>query len=230
MYKILSKEQLRKNLDEVIERIEKKRLEVDKHLIVQLVVVTKYSPIENIKSLYELGQRSFGENYVQSLEEKSNALKEYPISWHMIGRIQKNKINKLLELNPFLIQSIDSIETAKAIDKRVKKDKKVPILLQINSAQEESKAGVMPKEAIDSYLQIKSECKNLELKGVMSIGAHTQDKEVIKKSFEVTYKIFEKLKNEGAKICSMGMSQDFELAIECGSNMVRIGSLLFKED
>ena len=100
-------------------------------------------------------------------------------------------------------------------------------MLQINSANEDSKAGVTPKEAIDEYLKIK-ELKNVTLKGVMSIGAHSEDEKEIVKSFETTYEIFDKLQEHGAKYCSMGMSGDFELAIKCGSNMLRLGSILFK--
>ena len=85
----------------------------------------------------------------------------------------------------------------------------------------------MPEVAIETYKQIQQECPNIQLKGVMSIGAHTDDKEIVRKSFETTHKLYEQL--EGATICSMGMSGDFELAIECGSNMVRLGSIMFNK-
>jgi hypothetical protein len=98
-------------------------------------------------------------------------------------------------------------------------------LLQINSAKEESKHGVMPEEALAIYAQIQKECPNIHLKGVMSIGAHTEDKAVIKESFLRTHAIYKQI--EGATICSMGMSGDFELAIACGSNMIRLGSIMF---
>jgi hypothetical protein len=104
---------------------------------------------------------------------------------------------------------------------------KLEALLQINSAKEESKHGVMPEVALEVYNKIKKECPNIHLRGVMSIGAHTDDKAVIKKSFETTYTIYKQL--DGATICSMGMSEDFELAIECGSNMVRLGSIMFNK-
>ena len=163
------------------------------------------------------------------MREKSEALVEYPIEWHFIGRLQSNKINHLLEANPFLIHSISSIELAKEVDKRADaKGLKANILLQINSANEESKAGVNVDAALDTYHDIAQNCKNLNLKGVMSIGAHTSEEKIVAQSFEKTYKIFEKLQNDGAMHCSMGMSNDFELAIKCGSNMVRLGSVLFK--
>ncbi len=226
---ILDKEKLRSNLDRVIWDIEEARIKRSEHLIVQLVVVSKYTEVENIKTLYELGQRNFGENQVQQLEARSKELEELPLAWHMIGTLQKNKINKLIDINPVLLQSLDSIELANELNKRLEnKGKKMSALLQINSSGEATKSGVKPEEAIDIYSQIKETCPNIELKGVMTIGAHTNDKELIKKSFNATYKIYEKLQNQGAKICSMGMSGDFKLAIECGSNMVRIGSRLFE--
>jgi pyridoxal phosphate enzyme (YggS family) len=214
--------------DEVLEKMEIARLETNEHQIVKIVAISKYVDAKAIEGLYKVGQRAFGENKVQALKQKSKALEKYPLEWHFVGRLQTNKINALLDLNPSLIHSIDSYEKAVELDKRAKVKGKTPnILLQINSAKEESKAGVMPEVAIEEYLKIK-ELKNLKLKGIMTIGAHTEDEEEIKKSFETTYSIYEKLQNEGATICSMGMSGDFELAIKCGSNMLRLGSVLFK--
>ena len=214
------------NLDELIQRVEKARLEVNEHLIVKIVAVSKYSNSDAVKKLYNEGQRAFGENRVQVLEEKVNTLSDLPIEWHFIGNLQKNKINKLLKLNPFMIQSINSLELAKEIDKRA--NKKINCLLEINSAKEETKSGISPELAINTYQQIKETCPNINLKGVMTIGAHSDNQKEIINSFELTYSIFDKLKKDGAKVCSMGMSSDFELAIKCGSNMIRVGSALFK--
>ncbi len=226
---ILNKEELRANLDRVIWDIEEARLSRSEHLIVQLVVVSKYTDIENVKTLYELGQRNFGENQVQQLEQRSKELEDLPLSWNMVGTLQKNKINKLIDLNPTLLQSLDSVELALELDKRLKaKGKSMNALLQINSAKEDSKSGVMPEEAKDIYTEIQERCSSINLKGVMSIGAHVEDEKVIQQSFEKTHKIFDELKEYGATICSMGMSSDFKLAIKCGSNMVRVGSALFK--
>jgi len=213
-------------LNELIQKVEKARLEVNEHLIVKIVAVSKYVDSDAVKKLYEEGQRAFGENRVQVLEEKVNELNDLPIEWHFIGNLQKNKINKLLKLNPFMIQSINSLELAKEIDKRA--NKPIRCLLEINSAKEETKSGIAPEKAIDTYHQILEECPNINLQGIMTIGAHTDNEKEIIKSFELTYNIFEKLQNKGAKICSMGMSNDFELAIKCGSNMIRVGSALFK--
>ncbi len=218
-----------KSFDEVLQRIEKARLHANEHRIIKIVVASKYVDSDAIEKMYEIGQRSFGENRVQDLKEKSHTLESLPIEWHYIGRIQTNKINALLDLDPFLVQSLESLEMAKEIDKRAKtKEMKLPMLLQINSANEESKAGCSPDRAIELYQQIQESCPSIKLEGVMSIGAHTTDEKVIAKSFETTYTIYEKLQPAGARYCSMGMSNDFELAIACGSNMLRLGSVLFK--
>jgi len=212
-------------LDELIQRVEKARLKRSEHLIVQIIAVTKYTDdVEVLKRLYNEGQRAFGENRVQDMEKKVKALEELPIEWHFIGNLQKNKINKLLALNPFMIQSVNSYELAEAIDKRAKKP--VNCLLEINSSKEPTKHGLEPQKAIETYIKIKENLKNINLKGVMTIGAHSDDEEEIRKSFRLTYKIFEELKPYGAQICSMGMSGDFEIAIEEGSNMIRVGSAL----
>jgi pyridoxal phosphate enzyme (YggS family) len=213
-------------LDELIQRVEKARLEVNEHLIVKIIAVSKYSNSDAVRKLYNEGQRAFGENRVQVLEEKVDKLSDLPIEWHFIGNLQKNKINKLLKLNPFMIQSINSLELAKEINKRATKP--LRCLLEINSAKEESKEGLQPELAIDTYNEILETCPNINLQGVMTIGAHSDDEKEIIKSFELTHSIFEKLQNKGAKVCSMGMSSDFELAIKCGSNMIRVGSALFK--
>lgn len=214
------------NLEIVLEKIEKARLKVNEHTIIKLVAVSKYSDSNAVKELYRQGQRAFGENRVQELRVKMDELEDLPLEWHFQGVLQKNKINQLLSLNPALIHSIENYEMAKEIDKRC--DKKVSALLQINSSYEESKSGVNPEIAIEEYIKIRQECKNINLKGVMSIGAYSEDEKLIKKSFETTYKIFEALNSHEAKICSMGMSSDYELAIQCGSNMLRLGSVLFK--
>jgi len=222
---------LRRNLDRVIWNIEKARISVSEHHIVKIVAVSKYTDEESIKILYELGQRAFGENQVQQLEKRVEALRDFPIEWHMIGTLQRNKINKLIKLKPSLIHSIDSLKLAKALNDRLnEQDKRMNILLQINSSREKSKSGVLPQEAFDIYLEIQEKFKNLNLKGVMSIGALSRDKNIIKKGFEETYRIYEHLRKYGATICSMGMSSDYELAIKCGSNLVRIGSDIFKEE
>lgn len=216
-------------LQDAIARIEKARLAYDPKQIVHIVAASKYATARQLEELYNDGQRAFGENKVQDLVEKATALESLPIEWHFIGRLQTNKINALLSVRPALIHSIDSLSTAAEVNSRAARDGIVQkVLLQINSANEPQKAGVSPHQAAEIYEQIAKTCPALKLQGVMTIGAHTEDGDIVKRSFETTHKIFETLKPQGASICSMGMSGDFELAISCGSNLVRLGSILFK--
>ncbi len=217
-----------KNFDKVLRSIEEVRIETNEHQIIKIVAASKYANADEIRDFYKIGQRAFGENRVQDMKEKCSHLEDLPLEWHFIGRLQSNKINTLLDLNVTLIQSCESFEMAQEINKRAKtKDIKQQILLQINSANEKSKAGINPELAYEEYIKIDQELENITLKGVMSIGAHTDDEKLIQKSFEKTYQIFEKLQPYNAKYCSMGMSSDYTLAVKCGSNMLRLGSVLF---
>lgn len=215
--------------DKVLTDIENVRQRVNQHQIIKIIAVSKTVGSSEVSNMYDIGQRAFGENKVQDLKIKVHELENLPLEWHFIGRLQTNKINQLIDLNPTLMQSCASLEMAMEIDKRLEvKSKTMDILLQINSAYEEEKAGVLPELATDIYEEIQATCKNINLKGVMSIGAYTADEYLIKRSFERTYNIYDALKTNGAKYCSMGMSSDYELAVECGSNMLRIGSTFFK--
>jgi pyridoxal phosphate enzyme, yggS family len=207
-------------LKELLEKIE--NLSKD----VTLIAVSKNVTSAEVRELYAQGQRNFGENRVQELAKKELELQNFTdIKWHMIGRLQNNKINQMISLKPTLWQSCDSFERAIEVDKRL--SYKLDTLLQINSADEDTKQGVSVANAAEIYERIQSECKNINLKGVMSIGAHVDKPKEIQKSFKLTYKIFDSLKPKGATICSMGMSSDFELAIKCGSNMIRLGTMLY---
>jgi len=215
--------------DQILTNIEKVRLRVNQHQIIKIVAVSKTVDSNEIASMYDIGQRAFGENRVQDLKQKADTLENLPLEWHFIGRLQTNKINHLIDINPSLMHSCSSLEMAQEIDKRLQvKNKKMNILMQINSAYEEEKAGVLPEKATDIYDEILETCKNINLKGVMSIGAFSKDQKLIQSSFEKTHKIYEQLQPKGAKYCSMGMSGDYELAVECGANILRLGSVLFK--
>lgn len=192
---------------------------------VRVVAVSKYVGIGEIQALSKYGFTEFGENKVQDLARKCEALRGQNLSWHFIGTLQSNKINLLLRQKPILWQSCNSLTLAKAVNQRLSYT--LDTLIEVNSANETSKSGLNADEAVDAYLQIKHECPNLRLCGVMSIGAHSENELEIAKSFEKTHKIYENLQKHGAKLCSMGMSGDFELAIKCGANMVRLGSVLF---
>jgi pyridoxal phosphate enzyme (YggS family) len=223
---MLNKEKAIANLDKVITDIEFARLQVSGHHIVQLIAISKYSTSDEVRVLYEAGQRAFGENKVQDLKQKMEDLEDLPIAWHFVGTLQKNKINNLIDLNPTLMHSLNSLELAQELDKKLKaKNKTMNCLLQVNSAKEDTKSGVMPEEAVVVYKEIEEKYSNIKLKGIMSIGAHVDDKDIIRKSFKTTKSIYD---NTSASICSMGMSSDFQLAINEGSNMIRVGSALFK--
>ena len=213
-------------VDDIIRRVESARVKVSAHHIVKIVAISKYSTSADIEKLYNIGQRAYGENKVQDLKQKSADLDELPLEWHFVGNLQKNKINNLLDIDPTLFHGLDSLDLAHELQKKLlARDMTLDALLQINSADEDSKSGVKAEDAIETYKQIQKECPNINLRGVMSIGAHSDDKKLIKESFIKTHDIYKQLEN--ADICSMGMSGDFELAIECGSNMVRLGSVLF---
>lgn len=215
------------NLDKIITQIEKARLNLSDHHIVNLVAISKYSTSQDIKTLYEAGQRAFGENKIQDLKLKQKELEDLPIAWHFVGTLQKNKINNLIDCNPTLMHSLDSLELAKELDKKLKaKNKTMNCLVQINSSYEDTKSGIDPKDATSIINNIKDNCSNINLKGIMSIGANSQNEEDILKSFQITKEIYDNFNQ--FTICSMGMSGDFEIAIKNGSNMVRIGSALFK--
>ena len=196
----------------------------------KLVAVSKSVDIDALKELASFGQLDFGENRVQELERKIEGLAgisaDYSrLRWHFIGRLQSNKINALLALRPALWQSCESVDAALSVEKRLSYE--LPCLVQINSANESSKQGASLNEAVDIYHEICERCKLLKPVGVMSIGANNSDESVIAKSFEDTYKVFESLQKHGAKICSMGMSDDWRIALKCGSNMLRLGRILW---
>jgi pyridoxal phosphate enzyme (YggS family) len=219
--------QLRNKIDKIFQDIENSRKKVNLHHIVQIIAVTKYSTVTEIDNLYNIGQRAFGENKVQDFELKSLEFIDKPIEWHFIGNLQKNKINKLLSLKPALFQGLDSIKIAQEIQNRLqKKDENLNALLQINSSYEKTKSGVLPEKAYDIYLEISERFPNIKLQGLMTIGANVTDEVQIRKSFKITKNIFDKLPNNQKKILSMGMSKDFKIAIEEGSNLIRLGSIL----
>lgn len=195
----------------------------NKYPDVRIIAVSKYTSDENIKTLFSLGHKEFAENKVQDLLRKKEEISK-EISWHFIGNLQKNKINNLIKSKPSLWQSCTDFTLANEVNKRL--NYKLDCLLQINSSCEVNKSGINTQQALDEYLKIKNECNNLNLIGFMCIGAI--DKNYTQKSFEDCYKIYDKAKKYGAKICSMGMSSDYELAIKCGSNMIRLGTILFK--
>ena len=191
---------------------------------VTLVAVSKTKPISDIKILYQDGHKIFGENKVQELLQKYEKLPK-DIVWHMIGHLQRNKVKYIA---PFvsLIHSIDTIKLLKEINKRAKENKRtINGLLQVHIAKESSKFGFSNDE-INSILLESSDYKNVNIIGLMGMATFTNNQEQIKEEFHALQSIF--LKNqENLSVLSMGMSGDYKIAIEHGSNMIRIGSTIF---
>ena len=206
---------------------------------VALVAVSKTKPIEDIQALYNLGQRDFGENYVQELAEKYEQLPK-DIRWHFIGHLQSNKVKYIA---PFvhLIHGVDSFNLLKEINKQgLKNNRVINCLLQIHIAKEETKFGFAEKELHelnqihDTSTSSVHELKNINIIGMMGMASFSDDMSVVKNEFASLKIIFDKyallsIANCQLSILSMGMSSDYKIAIEEGSNMVRIGSLLFGE-
>jgi len=200
----------------------------------QLIAVSKTKPISDILELYNLGQKDFGENYVQELAEKQSQLPA-DIHWHFIGHLQSNKV-KFIAPFVYLIHGVDSFKLLKEINKQAQKvNRVIDCLLQVHIAQEETKFGFDETELTDLFTNNKSELENLrniQISGFMGMASFTDDTEKVRKEFRYLKSLSDKFKklqigNSKFTILSMGMSGDYKIAIEEGSNMVRIGSLLF---
>jgi pyridoxal phosphate enzyme (YggS family) len=194
---------------------------------ITLVAVSKTKPVEDILELYDLGHRDFGENYVQELVEKAERLPK-DIRWHFIGHLQSNKV-KLITPFIYLIHGVDSLKLLKEIDKQAEKSKRhIDCLLQVHIAQEETKFGFDENELF--ALEI-GQFANVKIKGLMGMASLSEYVNKIRTEFKHLKTIYKKLSTltPQLSILSMGMSADYKIAIEEGSNMVRIGSLLFGE-
>ena len=195
---------------------------------VELVAVSKFHPVEKIKEVYDCGQKVFGENKVQELLSKVNELPA-DIQWHLIGHLQTNKVKYIA---PFIdtIQSVDSEKLLLEINKEaVKNNRKIKVLLQVKIAEEETKYGLEiseAKEIFSNYLE--HQYPNIEILGLMGMATFTDNKNQVKSEFLVLKSLFDELSTfKKLETLSMGMSDDFALAIECGSTSVRIGSAIF---
>lgn len=195
---------------------------------VELVAVSKFHPVEKIKEVYDCGQKVFGENKVQELLTKVNELPA-DIQWHLIGHLQTNKVKYIA---PFIdtIQSVDSEKLLLEINKEAAKNNRIiKVLLQVKIAEEETKYGLEiaeAKEIFSNYLENKY--PNIEILGLMGMATFTDNKNQVKSEFLVLKSLFDELSTfKKLETLSMGMSDDFKLAIECGSTSVRIGSAIF---
>lgn len=196
---------------------------------VTLVAVSKTKPIEDLQEAYDAGQRVLGENKIQEMVDKYDALPK-DIKWHMIGHLQSNKVKYMAHFVD-LIHGVDKMKTLEVINKEAKKhDRTIKVLLQAKIAKEDSKFGLSFDE-IDAILTSEeiAELKNVKVVGFMGMATFTDDKEQLNEEFSSLKNFFDthKAQNSELEILSMGMSGDYELAIENGSNMIRVGSSIF---
>jgi PLP dependent protein len=206
-----------------------------KHYGARLVAVSKTKPVQDILALYNAGQRIFGENKVQELLPKYNALPK-DIEWHLIGHLQTNKVKSIA---PFvaMIESVDSLKLLEEIDKQAAKNKRtIPCLLQVFIATEETKFGLDESELFallgsDEYKAM----QNISICGLMGMATNTRNETQVAAEFNQLFHLFQKIKKQffadkpGFKEISMGMSADYKIALKCGSTLVRLGSILFGE-
>ncbi len=197
-----------------------------------LCIVSKKRSLEEIMSYYEAEERIFGENHAKELVEKAKQL-PHDIQWHFIGHLQRNKVKDIL---PYvsMIQSLDNMALAQVIEKEANKiDKQVDVLVEFHLAEDDlNKTGLAKEEAIPFITQC-LDLKHIHIKGIMVMGPHTEDKEKIASVFEEASRLFHQIRDafpeEDIRILSMGMSDDYPIALSHGSNMVRIGTYLFTE-
>ena len=197
---------------------------------VTLIAVSKTKPVSMLQEIYDLGIRQFGENKVQELTDKYEKLPK-DISWHMIGHLQRNKVKYLIGKTT-LIQSVDSLRLAEAIEaEAAKKNCLVDVLIEVNVAREESKFGISPEEVLPLVEQI-ARFRHIKIKGLMTIAPFVENPEENRAIFADLHKLYVDIKqknidNGTVSILSMGMTNDYEVAIEEGATMVRIGTGIF---
>ena len=213
-------ENIKENISFINEKIKRKAT---------IIAVSKKKSAELIKEAFESGVENFGENYLQEAIEKISFLKHLKINWHFIGKIQSNKCKEIAK-NFEWVHTVDRFKIAKLLNDNCPLNKTINVLIQINIDKEESKSGINEEEIL-SLAEGISSLPNLKLKGVMVIPKNESDKKLTEISFEKTVKASMRLKDKfpHANEVSMGMSNDFELAIKKGSTMIRIGTGIFGE-
>ena len=195
---------------------------------INIVGVSKKKSLEDILSLYKLGLSDFGENYAQELNEKSLALNSEKIRWHFMGPIQSNKIGLIVK-NSYLVHSVDREKVVRKMDLESKKiDKRQKILVQVNISGEVSKSGISPND-VEEFVNFVDNFANLELAGLMFMPNINQDKALHIKEINDSVKLFNDLrtKKKNIKILSLGTSSDYKECIKEGSNLIRVGEILF---
>ena len=220
------------NLKEVHKRIEAACLKYNRDpQTIKLLLATKTVSAENIKIALSTGESLIAENKIQELKEKHDSLKDLNVETHFIGHLQTNKIKDVIKYVS-CIQSIDRIELAEKLDKRLQfENKTMDVLLQFNTSNEESKFGMSPDNAV-SFAKAISNFETIKIKGLMTIGLFSSESEKVRKCFQLLKQIQNKISNLDLpniemNVLSMGMSNDLEVAIEEGSTMLRIGTAIF---
>lgn len=197
---------------------------------VTLIAVSKTKPLEDLEEAYHLGVRVFGENKVQELVDKYDSLPK-DIEWHMIGHLQRNKVKYIIDKAAY-IHSVDSLRLAETIEKEAaKRNITVNILIEVNVAREESKFGLMPEE-LDEFVTKIAEFRHIQVKGLMTIAPFVEDPEENRSIFQRLHKLSVDIESKNVdnitmRILSMGMTNDYEIAIEEGATMVRVGTGIF---
>lgn len=197
---------------------------------VTLIAVSKTKPVEMLQEAYDAGARNFGENKVQEIVDKYDQLPQ-DIRWHMIGHLQRNKVKYIVD-KVEMIHSVDSLRLAEAIDKEAKKKEvTVPILIEVNVAEEESKFGLSLEE-VTAMAEDISKLTNLQIKGLMTVAPFVEDPEENRKVFRSLKKLSvdiaaKNINNVTMSVLSMGMTNDYEVAVEEGATMVRVGTAIF---
>jgi hypothetical protein len=197
---------------------------------VELVVASKSRTFEEIEQVITAGAKIVGENYVQEAESKYLKIGN-KVKWHLIGHLQKNKAKFAIKIFD-MVETLDSLELAKILDKECAKLNKImPVLIEINSAQESQKAGIFP-ENLEAFLKEIAGLKNILPMGLMTMGPVVSNPEEIRSFFKITKNLFEEIQklypqNQNWKYLSMGMSDSFKIAIEEGANIVRVGTAIF---
>ncbi len=214
------------NFSEIIENYNRISKTIPENI--QLVAVSKTHTVDKITDVYHLGQRVFGENKVQELIEKEAVLPK-DIQWHLIGHLQTNKVKYIASFID-TIQSVDSEKLLEEINRQADKNsRKIKVLLQIKIAEEESKFGLEMQDAEEIFHNyLNGKFPHVEITGLMGLATFTEDKDQTKKEFSFLKQIFDKMSlQKKLETLSMGMSDDYKIAIECGANSVRVGSGIF---
>ncbi|MDI9496301.1 MAG: YggS family pyridoxal phosphate-dependent enzyme [Bacillota bacterium] len=223
---------IRENIDDIVKKIEAACKKVGRNPNdITLIAVSKTVESPKVREAVAAGVDNLGENRVQELVKKYEDLKDIDIKWHMIGHLQKNKVKYIID-KTVLIHSVESLSLAEEIDKRAKKAGIVAnVLIELNIGEEESKFGIKEENVYD-FVKSMEEFENIKVSGLMTVAPFCENPEDVRWVFKKMKDIYDKisamnLKNAEMKYLSMGMTNDFEIAIEEGSNMIRIGTAIF---